>query len=289
MFKKILRKPYKKLLKKLTTRVLQKHSPIVIVVTGDGQTSIAREMVYAVMKHTFPVRRNLESPEAEFSVPLTILGYEKYPTSGFDWILVLFRGVYNLHTLKPYKHVLVLELNFITDNLIREWLELTKPETILIVGGIPIDYTVYKFKKIIKLSSNESNNFLGPFKIAVRQIARFYNISNDKVDETYENFSLPPSKIRFFPGKNNTTILDATHYYFPIKLEAVLEMVDPQEDRIIIFSKISQDQDLLHNKKFIHNPINYKPEKNDLIILRGEKSKVIPKYESLFAKNSPLL
>ena len=176
--KKIFRKPFRYILSILTKAVIAKHKPTVIAVMGDGQTSIAREIIYEVIATTYPARRNLESPESEFSVPLTILGYPKYPKTLLDWLKMIGKTTVQFFKVKPYHHFLVLELNSIDLNILKYWLDITTSDVALIVGNTPINYSNYNFKKIIKVSAKDLDDILGPFKIAARQIAKFYNIKS---------------------------------------------------------------------------------------------------------------
>src|SRR5690242_6712489 len=97
------------ILKHLSRLTIRKHKPLIIGVLGEGPTSIAREFAYAVVSTTLPARRNLETPEAEFSLPLTILDYPNYPQSVVEWLWVMLKTFLQLFTIRPYKHALVLE------------------------------------------------------------------------------------------------------------------------------------------------------------------------------------
>ncbi len=287
----VFRKPYRFLLTKLTLETLEKHRPNVIAVMGDGQTSIARETIYYVIREKYPARRNLESPEAEFSIPLTILGYPSYPKTYFEWFWLLFKVKLSLNSIKPYKHFLVLELNFVDGDLLDYWLKIIKPETALIVGGVPVDYGKYDFEKVVKIHSMQTDDILGPYKIAVTQIGRFYKINSQEIDKYMRTFSLPSSKIRYFPGENGSFIIDATHYYFPIKLEAVLDLVDYKSEEIgkyVIFTDSKKDKFHLKRSHWIVNPKNYVPERHDLVVIRGKRINKLNQLSHLFVSHKPI-
>ncbi len=295
MIKKLFRKPYRKILTWLTLRTLVKHNPTVIAVMGDGQTSIGREMIYDLIKQKFPVRRNLESPEAEFSVPLTVLGYPTYPDNYPEWIWVLIKSYFLVRKNPSYRHFLILELNFMDPEILSHWLKILKPETALIVGSVPVDYSEFGIKKIVKITDIHPEDILKPFEMAVHQIGRFYRLEPQEIEQAIKNFSLPSSKIRFYPGKNSSVLIDATHYYLPVRLDAVLELVingDDEEEKSnkIIFSNLKNDKILLKDyPKWQLNPKRYSPQPNDVIILRGNRVKNIDKYEYLFESKIPLV
>lgn len=278
------------MLANLAKKALEKHQSTIIAVMGDGQTSIAREITYQLLKNNFPVRRNIESPEAELSIPLTVLGYPKYPTNYFEWFKVILKNYFSLKKQISYHHYLILELNFVDPNLLDFWLMLLKPETVLIVGNVPLDYSNYDFKKIVKITSVPNQDILGSFKIAAKQIGRFYGISSEEIDKAIDTFSLPEAKIRYFPGENHSTIIDATHLYFPINLEAVLDLVENEKEnsRVVVFTGNKDDLKKIKNKNFLVNPPNYRPQENDTIVIRGERSKVLAKLEYLFTSTKPL-
>lgn len=289
---KILRKPYRKILTWLTKKTLQKHNPTVIVVMGDGQTSIGREMVYHLIKSKYPARRNLESPEAEFSVPLTVLGYTTYPQNALAWLWLLIKSYFLIIKNPSYHHFLVLELNFVLPDLLSYWLDVLKPDSVLIVGRVPLDYSEFGIKKVVKISQTHTEETLKPFKLAASQLGRYYKLSQEDIDKALKAFSFPSSKIRYFPGTNGSILIDATHYYFPVKLGAVLELVHDGSNvgRKIIFSHNDQDKALLRkNKVWEKNPNDYEPQPNDVIILRGPRPDMIRKFGHLFASDTPLI
>ena len=291
MIKKILRKPYRKALTKLVEAAIKKHKPVIIVVMGDGQTSVGREIIYNILKTKFPVRRNIESPEAEFSVPLTVLGYLKYPKNFVRWLVVTTRFYFSIKTKPPYKHFLVLELNFTDPEILSHWLKVLKPETALIVGKVPIDYSEFNIKKVVKISSTHPEDILKPFYIATIQIGRYYRLDKNNVNEAIENFTLPSSKIRLYPGKDGSTIIDATHFQLPINLDSALELADAagESGEKYIFTDLPNDIKSLKGSDWKINPKNYQPNQNDIIILRGNRKTISDKYSYLFESQIPLI
>ncbi len=288
MLKKTFRKPYRTLLTKITKNVIEKHHPRIIAVVGNGQTSIARELIYHVLKSKFAVRRNLESPESEFSVPLTIIGHASYPSSAIEWVSVIIKSIYNLNKIKPYEHFLVLEINFNDNELLQDWLKITAPEVLFIVGSMSFDYSSLPTKKVVKIAMVDSTDVLAPFRLGVEQVAKYLEIDSNDVETAFQTFSLPVSKIRYLPGINESAVIDATYYYFPIKLEAVLELVDTTQNNIILFSSLKDDVALIQGKKILINPENYIPKKEDTIILRGPRTKTLQEFERFVEKTTPL-
>ncbi len=298
---KLLRRPARALLKLITLAVIKKHKPTIVAILGDGHTSIARELIYQVLSAQHPVRRNLESPEAEFSVPLAILGYPNYPTNYYEWLKMVGKTTVQIFTIAPYEHFLVLELNSVKPDILKYWLEITTSQsvvsanTVVVIGKTPIEYQKYNFKKVIKIANNEYLDLLGPVKIAANEIGKFYKIDPKNIDIALNSSSLPPSKIRFLDGTNGSLVIDATHYYYPTNLEAVIELVsleDIQREKssLVIYSQSKEDQDILkkHSPElWTINPQNYTPRNNDVIILRGDRVKQLYNFRQLINSQIP--
>ena len=228
--------------------------------------------------------------DLEFSVPLTILGIQAYPSNIYGWIKILIKNIIIQKKIKPYKHFLVLELSAVNKQILEYWLEITKPEVALIAGGVPIDISKYNFKKLVKISSNGNGDLLGSFKIAVMQIAKFYKIDENVVENTFLEKNLPNSKIRFFPGYNNSFIIDATHFHRPIPLESAIDIIENPNVKKIIFTNIKSDLLYLRKKgvikSWIINPKKYEPQNEDVIVIRGQRPDKLEDLQNIFMKRS---
>lgn len=288
--KKILRKYYRNKISVLTKKVLQIHEPTVIAVMGDGQTSVAREMIYKIIHTEFPARRNLEFPEAEFSIPFTVLGYPKYPSSLTEFLWVLVKTWYLTKKIEPYKHFLIIELNILNKEILDHWLNILKPETLMIVGNSLIDHSNYKFKKIVKIAGSGNDDLFSPIKMGVEQIARFYRLDPVKTQEELADIHFPESKIRMFPGVNKSMIIDGTYHYYPFDIDSVFELVDTKEEKVIVFTENKKDVSFIKEKNVscLLNPKNYKPEKDDVVILRGLRGNTLSQYKNLIDSKHPI-
>jgi len=262
------------------------------VVLGDGQTAIGREIVFHLIKSEFPARRNLESPEAEFSVPLCVLGQPSYPTGAADWLWLPLKSLLAINKNPAHRHFLILELNFTNPELLTYWLEVLKPETALIAGQLPVDYSQFGIKKVVKINQTHPDELLKPFMMAAEQIGRYYRLEPTDINLALSTFTLPTSKIRFFPGAGGSTIIDATHYYFPVQLSSVLELIgdDLETSNRIIFT--TDKRDLAYLQKFpqwVINPKGHTPKQNEVFVLRGDKRYILAKFGHLFASKMPLI
>ena len=250
----------KKLLTKLTKVTIKKHNPEIIVVTGKGQTSIVREALYTVLHEKHPVRRNLEYPEAEFSIPLTILGIDYYPTTIIGWINAAVKTIARIAKNKAFKHVLILEINSTNLEVFNHWISILNPIK-MVDTPKGIDLTSRP-----KLSQFVSACFS-------KKLMKKFEISVEYIESQLDKLHLPSSKIRLRAGKNNSTIVDSTYYYYPPPIISALEIAELLEGNKVIFTEFKKDMEYLvkNNLNWIVNPNEYEPSDSDVILLRLNK------------------
>ncbi len=243
----------------LARLVLAKHNPDIIVVTGNGQTSLVREYLYTLLYEKFPVRRNIEMPEAEFAIPLCIFGNYSYPRRKIGWFAIVIKVFIQLIKVKPYKHILIVEISFFDPYIINYWMAILRPKFKVSVKP-EIDFTNITNSKEILLS-------------LIADIQNSYSLDQQYVDTQLTKTSLPISRIKIVKGKNKSLVVDARHYYFPAPLKSVVEIVSALEGNTIIFTNIENDLSIIQNLSLSWkiNPTNYKPNESDVIILRGQK------------------
>jgi len=234
--KAILRKALRLALKELTRLVINKHHPHVIVVTGDGQTSITREVLYQALREHFPTRRNLESPEAELSVPLTIIGWPTYPKKHLVWLTVLGKTLLQLFYLKAYPHYLILEVAPSSQEILDYWLRTIKPEITVVVGRQPASRYLNE-SNTLPVSSQVSRDFLEPAFSAAFQIGSFFGISQEQIRQSLDQFELPQPRIKLLRGPKGRLVIDASYYYSPPPLTAIWETLDQQAGWVITKEK----------------------------------------------------
>lgn len=229
LLRKFLRPGGRGVLKFLSLAALRKHQPRVVAVIGDGPTAITREAIYQVLKHRFPTRRNLESPEAEFSIPLTILGADSYPHHLLAWAKVVGRAALQLLKNKPYSHHLILEISSTKPTILNFWLKIIRPGLIVQCGPAAGLRTLRSTPQVLAVPLDEENggDYLAPhLKTAVR-VGESFGIDPDSAREYLENLELPQSRIRFFPGQTKSqVVVDASYYYSPPPLQSVLEITN---------------------------------------------------------------
>lgn len=91
-------------------RVLKKHQPLIIGVTGNVGKTSAKEAIYTVLRSHFKVRRSLKNYNNEIGVPLTILDRQAAGRSFWGWLKVWGQAWAQVLWSHDYPEVLVLEM-----------------------------------------------------------------------------------------------------------------------------------------------------------------------------------
>lgn len=257
----------------LAKRTLQKHNPTVIAIVGDGPTSIMREVMYAALKEGIATRRNLELPEAEFSIPITIFNYPNYPRWFGEWLWLVGKTLLQLIKIRPYKHALVLEMHPINETVWNFWQELTQPFAVIKVGDFGYSTNV----KPVEVAADAE---LETMKQLAKRVAQIFNLDELDIDLGLETLDFPAGRIRFLKPKFRGVVIDSTYYYFPIRLESVLEVANAFEGRKVIFTNDRRDWEKLDTSWKI-NPPKFSPQESDVVVLRGRRTVDLKKYHSL--------
>ena len=274
----------RRLLKILSLGVLKKHQPDIIAITGDGQTAIARESIYTVLHEHFPTRRNLESPDAEFSVPLSIFGTRSYPQSYQSWIKILTKTFLQLFILRKHTHKLVLELNASNTEILKYWFEITNPSLVVICGDLPHKNIINK-NSITFTVPKTTNGYLTPYFEVAKKIGHHYKIKTGDIDSALAKFALPKAKINIMSGKKGEIIVDSTYYYFPPPLKSVLEILELIPGKKAFYT---QDSEEIHKLKKSNPEITVTTSSDlpllksfDVIVVRGTKGRTFNILEGL--------
>jgi len=239
MIKKLFRASLRQLLGLFTKIAIKKHNINIIAITGSGKTSLAKEVSYNLLHSKYPGRRNVETPDTEFYIPLTILGFLYYPQNLIKWLALILETMLKLAVIKPHKHFIVLEMTFINDSIFNFWIKILNPDLILIIGEVENSKKFNMVKKIIKVEDSKlfkTNDFLDlAFKIG-----KIYNIRSDKVKKILENTEFPKPRIGIIK-KGDITIVDSTYIYRPPPLKSVLEMFNDISLNKYILSDFKDD------------------------------------------------
>lgn len=149
--KRFFRNILKKVLGILSKKTIVKHNAEVILVTGWTGTGIVREMIYHLLSEEFNVRRNVDDVWWDFSVPLTILGYEDKKRSVFEWTLLVLRAFYSLKFKPKHSHKIIINLDTFSEDTAKFWSEYINPDIVVVLRERP------KSKVVKMLGSREGS------------------------------------------------------------------------------------------------------------------------------------
>lgn len=262
--RKLFRRLLRKILKYLTRAVLNKHRPKIIALVGETQTAIARETLYAALHEHFPTRRNIEAPEAEFVIPLTIFGADHYPKTVTEWLKILIKTTAQTLFFKPHFHILILEMTTGLSEILGYWLEITKPNFVVTCEPYPESPYITE-ETAIKLPEVRSNR-LEPHQELALKIGEGFGISKKEIRSSLSKLSLPTPRIRILPGEAGTFVIDATYEYFPPSIKSLEEILLP----------------LSGNKVWIRSAKNWKEAQikpKDIIVIIGPRRKLLEVVE----------
>lgn len=259
MFKKPLRRVLRLILFILARVALNKHHPTVIAIVGEGKTGIVREAIYAAIKEKLPVRRNLEAPNAEFVLPLTVLGAPEYPLSAIGWIRVLLQSVGQLIFLPPHPNVLILEIEYTRKEIFDYFWNITKPKILVVCGTAPLLSPEQTAPRVVRVE--ETPDLTGYMRAALK-VAGYLDVSRQEAQKNLRNFDLPKARINILPAKGGGMIVDATYQYFPPNSKALDEILEATPGKKIF---LSPQQDI---------PDNLKIRRGEIAVLLGPQRKM---------------
>jgi hypothetical protein len=259
MLKNPLRRLLRIILFFLARAALKKHRPTVVAIVGEGKTGIVREAIYSVLREHFPTRRNLEAPNAEFILPLAVLGVREYPLSITGWIKIIARSTGQLLLRPPYRHTLVLEIEYTRKEIFDYFWNITEPEVLVICGKNPFLSPDQTAQKVFR--TKETPNLAGYLEVALK-VAQGFGIPKKEAQRNLQDFHLPKARINILPAKDGGIVVDATYHYLPSSQVALEEVLEALPGRKIIFSPQKE------------TPPNFKVRRGEIAVVTGPYRKM---------------
>jgi UDP-N-acetylmuramoyl-tripeptide--D-alanyl-D-alanine ligase len=108
----ILRSLIVKILSSISRKMLKKHKPFIIAITGNiGKTS-SKDCIYNMLSQKYGslVRGAQKTENSEFGVNLTILGEKNAWNNPFGWIKIIIKSIFKYWFVSSYPEILVLEV-----------------------------------------------------------------------------------------------------------------------------------------------------------------------------------
>ncbi|MFH1547269.1 MAG: hypothetical protein ABIC57_02175 [bacterium] len=150
------------LLKFLSKWAISKHKLRIAVVVGTSGTKITAELFGEMLAKDHVVRKQLEVPFWDFSIPLAILGIDDKIYSFWGWFDVIIEALKVLIFGRSNPGWVVLQMNSLKNEIVEYWLEIVVPDIAIISnynGEIfPIEEKVALVaKKIVCICSDKNN------------------------------------------------------------------------------------------------------------------------------------
>lgn len=125
-------------------KVIGRHKPTVIAITGSVGKTTTKEAIYKVLKDEYggEVRANYGNLNAEIGIPLTILGYDKMP-SKLSWPFFLIAAGFRVN-VKTYPKILILEMGVEHKGDIDYFCSMAKPDYAIITSLSPAHIENFK-------------------------------------------------------------------------------------------------------------------------------------------------
>ena len=127
----------------LAKKIIAKHKPKIIGITGSVGKTSTRDAIYAVVSTAFSVRKGEKNFNNEFGLPFAILGVSGPERNPLKWLMVFFSGYFTLW-FGTYPEVLVLEMGVDKPGDMDYLLSIARPD-IAIITNIGISH--YEFFK----------------------------------------------------------------------------------------------------------------------------------------------
>lgn len=236
--------PFRRLLRHFlgfqTRLAINKHKIDVIGIIDFIHPNQTRDYIYKILKDSnYPCRKNLEETTAEFSIPLSVLGYNYYPNNIIEWLKLSIRIVLGYFTIKPYKHTVVIDLHFINENLIKYWIAQINPNMIFVSSEFKIDNLDIETKSSLVI---EIPNRTGEFDLQIQDF--LFNSLQSK----YNNLVKPIDKdinpkYRILRGKNGQIVIDSRYHFYPYNLDSIIEVAGALGAKTLVINNTNITKD----------------------------------------------
>ncbi len=271
-----------KILRWLARRILQKHKPMVIGVTGSVGKSTAKEMIFVVLENDFQVRKSEKNYNNEIGIPLAIIGASGKKKNIRQWLKVLIKGVALILLPNQYPEILILELAADKAGDIKYFCDF-----------IPVDIGVLTNVGISHLEKFKTKENIFKEKIYLLQQAKelaIYNADNIK-DNKIKKIIKSQIKSYGFQIGADLQIVDNWYYYTPDELLRGMEFKLKYKNKIIsgrlnniigrpylygvMPALIIADYFKLNLKKVLQNLENFPAMPGHISLMTGIKNTII--------------
>lgn len=127
-----IRSVLSRVLARLSQWAIKKHGMKLVVISGRHGTKLTGELIGEMLSPEYVVRKQLERPFWDFSVPLSILGFEDRRYSVLGWMWLILRAVVRL-TFGPKNSTwTILQVSTYKNEIATYWANIIKPDVLVI-------------------------------------------------------------------------------------------------------------------------------------------------------------
>jgi len=150
-------------------KVLEKHKPFIVAVTGSVGKTGTKDAIYHVLKETMNARKSQKSFNGELGIPLTVLGLNNAWKNPLGWGWNMLKGLAFVIFPFPYPKLLVLEVGADHPGDIKRTTEWMKPDIAVLtrLPDRPVHVEYFASPEEVKKEKGELVRALGEHGVFV--------------------------------------------------------------------------------------------------------------------------
>src|SRR6185503_8034244 len=151
-----------KLLAFLARKILARHKPAVVGITGSVGKSSAKEAIFLVVEQKFRAQRGKKNFNNEIGLPLAIIGSDSPEANIFGWLLVILKAFALWLLLMKYPEALILEMGVDRPGDMDYLLSIAKPDIAVFTPVSQSHYEFFKSEEAIAAEKGKLAQALSP-------------------------------------------------------------------------------------------------------------------------------
>jgi len=136
-----MRKILENILLNQAKKIIARHKPVIIAVTGSFGKTATKDAIFAVLDDKSTVRQSVKNYNNELGVPLTVIGEEAPGSSLMNWLSLLLAGRRALSD-EDYPKTLILEMAADRPGDLQKLVDVASPKISIVtaVGPVHLEY-----------------------------------------------------------------------------------------------------------------------------------------------------
>ena len=237
----------KNVLARLAKRAIKKHKMELVVILGLNGTEIIKELTYSILAPNHKVRRVINKPWWDLSIPLSILGYKDKKRNPFQWMYLIIKSYLYLFFGPKNSGILILNMNYSHTDTMNFWAKFINPDILILANYKNSTPEIDKFiqntrdnkGKIIIKEGSKINTDSKTFVVGQSRHNNLQTINTAtelKLVYKKEKQTVPRSALTLLPTEAfelaialgllyNMTLEETTYYSLKFDLPAVLSKI----------------------------------------------------------------